>query len=158
MKRADCLRACWVCLIITTGLLWLIVATGCGKSQRNTGKEKGVAPTSNLTRSEAISAAQFMCILLPRLQWSEVQRTGSMEPLINSYSIIVWEPSDGSDLALNQLVLFLSAGERVLHKVVALNATHLITDGGSNSRSDGWKPRDLVLGRLVSVIYTSAPL
>ena len=157
MMRADLFRAAVVCLIVAGVSLWLLLVTGCGPVVRNTGVEKGAAPTSNLTRDQAIGAAHVMCVLDPSLQWSEVQPTGSMEPLINSHSIIVWEPSDGSDLRLHQIVIFRSGADYVLHRVVALNATHVTTDGVSNRTSDGWQPRDSVVGRLVAVIYADLP-
>jgi len=135
-------------------LLSLALA-GCGPVIRNTGKETGEAPTSTLPRSDAEEYAKAICKGNPALAWSRVAPTGSMEPLLNSYAIIITEPTDGSDLKVGQIIVFFP---NILHRVAMLNDTHFITDGVSNQRYDGWIERGMAHRRLVAIFYTNAPL
>jgi uncharacterized protein YceK len=159
MNRTDLLKGAFTFLLIALIALWALFVTGCGPVIRNTGTEKGVAPTSSLTRADAESLAELICHLRPGLTWSQIAPTGSMEPLLNSHALVITEPTDGSDLRLGQWVVF-DRGDspRVLHRVAMLNATHFIASGTSNRHSDGWLPRDRVHSRVVATLYTSAPL
>jgi hypothetical protein len=153
--RRTLLKASLACFIVAIVALWVLFVTGCGPVIRNTGEEQGSAPTSSLTRAEAKVIAGIICISRPGLHWSEIQPTGSMEPTLNSYTIAVYEPCDGSDIKPHQIVVFRGQKNFILHRVAKVNATHFIGDGVSNRSYDGWIDRNLIVGRLVMPIYTN---
>lgn len=144
-------------LAIAVALGIVLFFAGCGPSERNTGTEQGSAPISPLTRAEAWQAAQASAAAIgPHAYVLGISDTGSMEPLINSYSYVVLVPSDGSDLHPGEVVLYYHSAEhpRTLHKASsAINATHFIPDGIANSRYDGWQPRANIRAKLVSTVY-----
>ena len=138
--------------------LWVLVAnTGCA-TQPYRGVEKGVAPTSSVSREQTKKMARTLVWGFPNLYLSEIAPTGSMEPQINSYTIVLMERTDGSDVLPNQIVSYTQDEYFILHKVLAVTPTHFQPAGIHNFRTDGWIPRDRIVGRLVAPFYTKEGL
>jgi hypothetical protein len=153
MTRADKQRAAaWTVAFLATVVVASLLL-GCGPSERNTGIEKGTAPTSPLTFAEAEQLASIAALSVGGT-WSRIATTGSMEPVLNSNSVVIYRPYDGR-LAVGNVVVFYRDADapRVIHKVAALDATHFVGDGVSNSRYDGWQPRANIIEVMVGVIY-----
>jgi hypothetical protein len=153
LSRREVGRAAAICLIVGIIALWVLFVTGCGPSERNTGTEKGTAPTSPLTFDEAENIAKFAALMVGGT-WSHIQPTGSMEPLINSRSVVVYRPYDGN-LASGMIVAFDRDrnGTLTLHTVTHVRGDHFIATGIANDRSDGWQPRSAIQHVLVGIIY-----
>jgi hypothetical protein len=151
--RRELLKAAAVCALVGIVALWVLFVTGCDPVNRNTGVEKKLAPTSNLTREQAANAAAFIA-LSHGSTYSAIAPTGSMEPIVDSRSFVVMAPHKGK-LRVGMVVGFYRdpAAPRVLHRVVKVNATHFIPDGITNQHSDGWIPRENIYGELIAVIY-----
>ena len=147
------LRAVIRASIIATSLL---LFTGCGPSERNTGLEKQTAISSPLTFDEGVALAKVMVEANRDKGWSwaMVSDTGSMEPVLNSSTVVVLMPSDGADVQVRDVVTYVRGSAEIIHEVAAANATHFIPDGVANERNDGWVPRSAITRVAVSTIYT----
>jgi hypothetical protein len=153
MTRAAKQRAAaWTVAFLATVVVASLLL-GCGPSERNTGHEKGTAPTSPLTFAEAENIAKFAALMVGGT-WSRIQPTGSMEPLINSRSVVVYRSYDGT-LAPGMIVAFDRDhnGTLTLHAVTHVRGDHFIATGIANDRSDGWQPRSAIRHVLVGIIY-----
>lgn len=151
----DLLKLSAACLFIALVCLWVVFSTGCSSVIRNTGVEKGVAPTSNLSRSESADLAQLIA-LLNNGSYSAIAPTGSLEPIVNSHSFVVMVPHQGN-LRVGMVVGFRHSDEfpHVLHRVAMVNDTHFIPDGITNRHYDGWIPRENIYGELIAVVYSN---
>jgi signal peptidase I len=137
-------------------LALLLLLSGCGPSQRNTGVEKGTAPTSSVTVPVGMYAAKRIAELSQRFFVLSIAPTGSMEPLINSKSIVVLESlSNPTDIQLGQILTF-SSDEHpyIMHRAIEFNGTAVLMDGVANFRGDGWVPIERINGRVVAIVYT----
>lgn len=135
----------------------VLLAFGCGPEKPQ--GERGTAPTSATGYDVALSAAHTLAAHLgPHYFVLTIAPTGSMEPLINSRSIVIMERTDGSDIRPGQIVSFYHSPElpNVFHQVSsAINETAFIPNGVANSRYDGWQPRSAIKGRLVATLYAT---
>jgi signal peptidase I len=137
-------------------VLAALTLAGCGPSDRNTGVEKKKAPTSSVKYDDALQNALLISLLSEGSYASRIAPTGSMEPWIDSRSVVVIEPTDGKDVRIGQIVVWqVEDSPKILHRVVDANQTHVLTSGVANAQSDGWVPREKVTGRLYAIFYSS---
>lgn len=160
-RQAEWRLAGRFALIGVAAIVVLFSLPGCGKSERNTGVEKGTAPTSSISRIQGEAIARDIANRLggSRHYPLRISTTGSMEPLLNSYAYLVLEKTDGKDLKVGQLVNFKSptGAFTILHRVSVVGKDSFIADGVSNASNDGWVSYDRLLGRVVAIVYTNEP-
>ena len=72
----------------------------------------------------------------------------SMWPRLGDGDCVRIQPSDGQDLRTGDVVLFERPGQLVLHRVLRLAQSRVLTKGDACAVPDGWVPRGQVLGRL----------
>jgi hypothetical protein len=147
--------ALWVVAFLAT-VVAASLFLGCNDtkaSSRNTGKEKRTSPHSDLSVKEAEGVALLGAVMVNGF-WGPISDTGSMEPLLGSNALTVFKPYTGT-LEKGMIVSYKHPlfNQNILHKVVAVNATHFIPQGIANPHSDGWQPRSSIEGVLIAIVY-----
>lgn len=108
-------------------------------------------------RDAALRAANVWVLADPENRsWSEILPTGSMKSKFDENSIALLQKTKGDDPSLKKgnLVRLVNderfgknedgTSKNVIHEIVELNDTHMITNGVSNKHYDRWMPRTCI--------------
>ena len=151
-------------LLQGTGIVLLLALTlGClmfGCSNK-TVEQMNPAPSSSLTLQQATDLAKLDTMVISGGSYSPVSATGSMLPLFDSHSMLVWEPTPPlASLLVGDIV---SADEGALgqpkyfcHKIEKIDLSNQAVwiSGANNIWPDGWIPYAKLHGRLMAIIYS----
>lgn len=141
-----------VCALVGV-LALLMLLVGCGP-RSNTGEEQGLAPRSPITYEQGRAFA-FSLASMTGGRYSMIAPTGSMEPILDSSSLVVFVPAGGVEIKAGMVVSYSRQGQNnVLHRVLAVTDTHFIPAGVANMRNDGRIEKDRIERIMVGVIYT----
>jgi signal peptidase I len=122
-------------------------------SANSYGAEVSSLPVQH-TKAQALRIASMWVRADPaRHSWSYIAATGSMRPLFDHNCVALLTVSDGTDIAVGDIVVYDWEKGQIIHEVVALGKTAVITSGRNNHRSDGWIPRKNIRFRAEIIRY-----
>lgn len=131
----------------------LLIALLAGCSRQET---PSPAATSSLTEAAALAlAGRISQSVYPPLSFGSVLPTGSMRPTLDEHSVILFEPYLGQLLRRGDIIEFYRGPSRVLHRVIEVRATGVITRGDANELPDPFVPYSAVSRRYVGQIVFS---
>lgn len=128
--------------------LLLLGLSGCGGLVSK-------APLGPIGKDQAYLYAVGLAGLMEG-QATFIAATGSMVPVMDENSVVVYMPSDGSNVRAGDVVLYTHPvmDINIIHRVAYVTGTHFIPDGIANKRNDGFIPRTAIYGRMVAIIYS----
>jgi hypothetical protein len=140
-------------------LLLLLVGCAGVDVKRITTEHSNPAPSSSLTRAEAIAMGEawFTSDKLNR-RYIEVRPTSSMVPLYDSRTILLVERVNGPVLK-GQSLLFDRPdvpGDLVCHGAQKVEADRVYISGLNVLHPDGWVPLSAVFWRVSVALYTDS--
>lgn len=147
-------------LIVAVAVLLCLslLSTGCTPRPET---QRPIYPTSSLTVDEAQTLGHIVGDWLGRTDLRILPADSvsghSMAPLFGPGTVYLLEPAERSALRPGDIVVFPGPTHHIMHQVVAISRTDLITRGLANDRDDP-APVPLTgpaLYRLVSPIYTA---
>lgn len=144
------MRGLAVALFVLLVVSWVLFVTGCAKDPAT------FIPTPRGT-SDGVSVSADAIAWVQRASgrgWAIVAPTGSMEPVINQNSVLLWVTYSGQPLRNGAVVVFdRSDAPNCVHVVCDQTPTHVYMSGYANRRSDGWFPKTTIKGIVVGQLY-----
>lgn len=145
-------RLAVVCALVGV-LALLLLLVGCGPKS-NTGTEQGLAPRSPITYEQGRAYAAALAGITGG-SYSMISPTGSMEPILDSSSLVVFVPAADFEIKPGMVVSYTREGKNtVTHKVLAVTDTHFIPAGVANMRNDGRIELSRIERIMIAPIYT----
>ena len=86
-----------------------------------------------------------------------VADTSSMAPVLDSRTVLLVEPSNGTDLKSNDIAIWQhNSGTLIVHRVIEVNARgYVLFNGDNNHGSDGWVAPEKVRFRVVGLLFSA---
>lgn len=133
------------------------LVSGCGGSADVPREDRTPAPSSSLTKQDAIASAQLWAMFdTSRRGFCEVAPTGSMAPVIDSRSVLLLERVRPGDLRPNDIAIFEREPGKpsVCHRVHEVRPDGVLFSGDNNRGSDGWIRPERIQWRVAGILYT----
>jgi signal peptidase I len=137
----------------------LLLLAGCAERATEPSREsRNPAPSSSYTLDRAHrDAAMWVAGDYTRRASVAVAPTGSMLPVFGSNSVLLLERSDGKDLRVGDIALYIkeSGDGTISHRVRAVSETAVIMTGDNNTglQSDGWISKTRIRWRVAGILY-----
>lgn len=129
-----------------------VALAGCAQ------KERTPAATSTLSEDAALAmAGRIAHSVYPALSFSSVQPTGSMRPTLDEHSVILLEPYNGQILRVGDIVEYYRDGLRIIHRVIEVRPTGVVTKGDANELPDPFVRYPEISRRYVGQIVFAPP-
>jgi len=126
----------------------MLLFPGCGKQEKQ-------AAHSALSRENALRSAQA-CALLASGKVGKIAPTGSMRPTFAENAFVAYEPVKASGCRVGDIVLRRSGTRLIVHRIVRIEASGLVTQGDHNAEEDEGTVGDAELeGRVVAVVFAA---
>ncbi len=125
------------------------------------GSGKGLpAPTSSLTKDNALKAAYGSNLFVKGSVIKSVAATGSMQPVLSEHSYLLMEPASFDDLRVGDIVTYIhpAINQPVTHRLIAKRAEGFVAKGDHNTDADNvWVTKSNYQMRVYGIIYSGDP-